>query len=142
MHMRGTPQTMTSDPNLVYERGVLRDVASELGARVRAATAAGVAPWRLVVDPGVGFAKTTAHNLDILRHLPTLKRDLGGLPLLYGPSRKRFLGDLVHEPEPTKRDAATAGACCAAVPAADLVRVHDVRTVAHALKVADAARRF
>ena len=138
MHMRGTPATMTG---LASYDDVVAEVASELNARVDAAAAAGVAPWRVVVDPGLGFAKNTAHNVALLRALPELKTALGGLPLLVGPSRKRFLGELAGEADAARRDAATAGACCACAPAADVVRVHDVWTTKQALAVYDAVRR-
>ena len=95
----------------------------------------------IVVDPGIGFAKNTEHNVALLRNLAQFKQNLGGLPLLIGASRKRFLGDLAGEADATRRDAATAGACVACVPHADVVRVHDVRTAVQALRVADAILR-
>lgn len=138
MHMRGEPNTMNS---LASYEDVVQEVSSELQERVRAALDTGIAPWRLVVDPGLGFAKNTEHNVALLRDLPRFKRALGGLPVLVGASRKRFLGDLAGEPEASQRDAATAGACVASLPAADIVRVHDVRTCVQALRVADAVLR-
>ena len=77
----------------------------------------------------------------LLRNLAQFKRNLGNLPVLIGASRKRFLGDLAGEADASRRDAATAGACVACVPHADVVRVHDVRTAVQALKVADAILR-
>ena len=141
MHMRGTPLTMADPARRVYAGGVVDGVAAELRDRVAAAAAAGVAPWRVLVDPGVGFAKDTAQNLELLRGLGELRRKTGDLPLLLGVSRKRFLGDLTGEPDAAKRDAATAGACAATVPHADVVRVHDVRAARHALAAADAILR-
>jgi len=138
MHMRGEPGTMNS---LATYEDVVAEVSLELQERVTAALDAGICPWRIVVDPGIGFAKKTEHNVALLRNLAEFKRNLGNLPVLIGASRKRFLGDLAGEADASKRDAATAGACVACVPHADVVRVHDVRTAVQALKVADAILR-
>ena len=138
MHMRGEPGTMNS---LASYEDVVAEVSVELQERVTAALDAGICPWRIVVDPGIGFAKNTEHNVALLRNLAQFKRNLGNLPVLIGASRKRFLGDLAGEADASKRDAATAGACVACVPHADVVRVHDVRTAVQALKVADAILR-
>jgi len=138
MHMRGEPGTMNS---LASYEDVVAEVSVELQERVTAALDAGICPWRVVVDPGIGFAKNTEHNVALLRNLAQFKRNLGNLPVLIGASRKRFLGELAGEADASKRDAATAGACVACVPHADVVRVHDVRTAVQALKVADAILR-
>ena len=138
MHMRGEPGTMNS---LASYEDVVAEVSLELQERVTAALDAGICPWRIVVDPGIGFAKNTEHNVALLRNLAQFKRNLGNLPVLIGASRKRFLGDLAGEADASLRDAATAGACVACVPHADVVRVHDVRTAVQALKVADAILR-
>ena len=138
MHMRGEPGTMNS---LASYEDVVAEVSVELQERVTAALDAGICPWRVVVDPGIGFAKNTEHNVALLRNLAQFKRNLGNLPVLIGASRKRFLGELAGEADASRRDAATAGACVACVPHADVVRVHDVRTAVQALKVADAILR-
>jgi len=138
MHMRGEPGTMNQ---LASYEDVVAEVSVELRERVTAALDAGICPWRVVVDPGIGFAKNTEHNVALLRNLAQFKRNLGNLPVLIGASRKRFLGELAGEADASKRDAATAGACVACVPHADVVRVHDVRTAVQALKVADAILR-
>ena len=138
MHMRGEPGTMNQ---LASYEDVVAEVSLELQERVRAAREAGICPWRIVVDPGIGFAKKTEHNVALLRNLAEFKRNLGNLPVLIGASRKRFLGELAGEADASRRDAATAGACVACVPHADVVRVHDVRTAVQALKVADAILR-
>ena len=138
MHMRGEPGTMNS---LASYEDVVAEVSVELQERVTAALDAGICPWRIVVDPGIGFAKNTEHNVALLRNLAEFKRNLGNLPVLIGASRKRFLGELAGEADASRRDAATAGACVACVPHADVVRVHDVRTAVQALKVADAILR-
>lgn len=113
------------------------EVVTELAERVAAVTVA--LRGRMFVDPGLGFGKGTAENLELLQRLGELRARLG-LPVLVGPSRKRFLGELtgraLHE-----RDDATVGACLAAAAAgADMLRVHDVRRVRDALVVFEQAR--
>lgn len=116
---------------------VVADVASFLDERVAAAEAAGVAPGRVLVDPGIGFGKRVEDNLALTRHLDAVRGRAAGV--LYGPSRKRFLGALTGEQDPARRDAATVGAVCfAAQRGADVVRVHDVRGCRQALLVVDA----
>lgn len=133
MHMRGTPATM--DALAVYH-DVSAEVAAELAARRDAALAAGIAPEAIVLDPGLGFAKTTEHNLALIGDLePVLAL---GHPVLVGPSRKRFLGAVTGKGV-ADRDAATAAACVAArLHGARLFRVHDVAAAREALLVADA----
>jgi dihydropteroate synthase len=133
MHMRGTPATMDA---LADYGDVIEDVAAELAARRDAALAAGIAAAAIVLDPGLGFAKRTEHNLTLLARLERLTRL--GHPLLVGPSRKRFLGAVTGKGV-TGRDAATAAACVAArLGGAQLFRVHDVASAREALLVADA----
>ncbi|KAL1620703.1 trifunctional dihydropteroate synthetase [Diplodia seriata] len=142
MHMRGDPDTMTKLTN--YPRGVLRGVADELGARVRAAEAAGVRRWRVILDPGVGFAKTQEQNLELLRRLGEL-RDVPafrGLPWLVGSSRKGFVGKITDVKEPRDRVMGTAATVVAAVQGgADVVRVHDVPQMVETVKMSDAIWR-
>jgi dihydropteroate synthase len=119
MHMQGTPQTMQINPH--YD-----DVAAEvyrfLEARLHAAAAVGIEASRVVLDPGIGFGKTTEHNLELLARLGELRAL--GRPVLLGVSRKGFLGREVGE-----RLAGSLAAACHAVArgAAQIVRVHDVR---------------
>ncbi|MBW3535916.1 MAG: dihydropteroate synthase [Gemmatimonadetes bacterium] len=131
MHMRGEPSTMTERARY---RDVVVEVRDELRGAMDRALAAGVDAERVVVDPGLGFAKTAAHNWTLLRRLDELL-DLGR-PLLVGPSRKRFLGDLLGVPA-RERQVGTAATCVLAYLAgARVFRVHDVRPVAQALRVA------
>lgn len=142
MHMRGSPQTMTS--LLEYPGGVIPDVAAELGERIAAAEEAGIRRWRIILDPGLGFAKIQPHDLEILRELPRL-RAMPGLecfPWLMGPSRKRFIGHLTGVKTPRERVWGTAATVSASVAGgADIVRVHDVREMWQVAKVADAIYR-
>jgi dihydropteroate synthase len=133
MHMRGEPDTM--DAQATY-MDVVSEVAGELDERVQAARQAGIAQDRIVVDPGLGFAKNGEQNLAILSYLEVFT-DLG-YPVMVGPSRKRFLGAITGKPA-EGRDAATAAACVVArMKGAALFRVHDVAAAREALDVADA----
>ena len=121
---------------------VVAEVRAELLASVDAAVAAGVDPAKLVIDPGLGFAKTGQHNWALLRALPQLVAT--GIPVLLGASRKRFLGTLLAGPDgsprpPAGRETATAViSALAALYGAWGVRVHDVRATVDALKVVGA----
>jgi dihydropteroate synthase len=136
MHLKGEPETMMQQADY---GDVVAEVADFLRARVAAAVAAGIAPARIVVDPGIGFAKTIEHNLEIARRQRELL-DLGR-PLLLGWSRKGTLGRLTGR-EVHERLAASVAAALAAVDAgASIVRVHDVAATVDALAVWQALRR-
>lgn len=146
MHMRGTPQDMQQRRHTSYG-DVVGEVAAELAAAAAAAIDAGVEPWRLVLDPGLGFAKTHDGNLRLLAHLPSLRAalpaPLAGLPLLLGPSRKGFLGKLTGHAEAADRDYATAAAAALCVAGgASIIRAHNVAAVRDACRVADAVHRL
>ncbi len=114
-------------------------MARELGASVTRARRAGVPEHRIAVDPGIGFGKRLEDNLALLANAGRLGAALS-LPVLVGPSRKRFLGSLTGDPVEC-RDAATAAACAVAIFAgADAVRVHDVAGAVRAAAVAKALR--
>jgi dihydropteroate synthase len=131
-----------ADGDRVVDDDIAATVTAFLRERVARAVAAGVAAERIVVDPGIGFGKTVAHNLALSRDLDGLVARSGAAAVLYGPSRKRFLGALTGRSTPEDRDAATIGAVCAAVAAGvDVVRVHDVAGVVDAVRVADAILR-
>jgi dihydropteroate synthase len=129
MHAQGGPKTMQDAP--AYD-DVLLDVCDFLAARVAAAEAAGIPRSRILVDPGIGFGKTVAHNLALVRGLALL-HDLG-CPILFGASRKRFIGTLADAPVPADR---TPGSLAVALEAlrrgAQVVRVHDVKETRQAL---------
>jgi dihydropteroate synthase len=136
MHWRAHSRDMQS---LAVYDDVVTDVRDELRQRVDAAVAAGVAPGQLILDPGLGFAKTAGHNWSLLAHLERLL-DLG-FPVLVGASRKSFLGSLLRGPDGTPRpvggrEAATEATSLLAVQAGAWgVRVHDVRSTVDALAV-------
>jgi dihydropteroate synthase len=139
MHMRGTPATMQSRTDYA---DVVDDVAAELAGPLARAGAAGIARGRIVLDPGIGFAKTAEQNLELIASLRRLEARLGR-PVLLGPSRKSFIGALLGGIPPEARDAGTVGACVAGLArGARLFRVHDVRGARQALDVAWAVLRI
>jgi dihydropteroate synthase len=145
MHMLGDPRSMQEAPH--YD-----DVVDEVGAflveRLAAARAAGVNEASLVADPGIGFGKTVTHNLDLLARLRELVERVDA-PLLVGTSRKRFLGSVLAHvagvdgtPEPDARDDGTlASVVWALDQGARIVRVHDVRSSARAVRLLDVLDR-
>jgi dihydropteroate synthase len=135
-HLRGAPATMQRD---VHFGDVVAEVAEELRASAECARTAGVPDERLAADPGIGFGKRLPHNLALLAGVGRL-RELVGLPVLVGPSRKSFLGELTGDP-PGERDVASHAACAVAIfQGADAVRVHDVPGARRAAAVAWALR--
>ncbi|KAG4429110.1 hypothetical protein IFR05_015406 [Cadophora sp. M221] len=142
MHMRGTPQTMSKLTS--YPSGLIPTIASELLKRVAAAEAAGVRRWRIILDPGIGFAKTAEQNVEVLRRLGELRDwpGLRGLPWLVGSSRKSFIGKITGVEYANERIMGTAVTVAAAIQGgADIVRVHDVDAMLEATKMADAIWR-
>lgn len=135
-HLRGTPATMQDAPQF---HDVLGEVAEELAASVAHAEAAGVVPAQIVVDPGIGFGKRQQDNLALLANAGWLGERLGK-PVLVGPSRKAFLGQLTGD-RVEERDVATAAACAVAVFAgAAAIRVHDVGAGVRAARIGAALR--
>lgn len=133
MHSRGTSATMDS---LAVYGDVVAEVRAELQMATNTALHAGVEPAQLIWDIGLGFAKTTDQNLELLRRLPQLVDDV---PLLVGPSRKRFIGAVLQEPRPRARLWGTAASVCRAIAGgARVVRVHDVGPIVQTCRMADA----
>ncbi len=130
MHMKGEPATMQAAPS--YD-----DVVAEVRAflRQRAATGREAGVDEVWVDPGIGFGKTTEHNLSLLRHLDELVAD--GCPVVVGTSRKGFLGQLTGgAPADDRVEASVATAVWAVERGASMVRVHDVAPTVQALRIA------
>jgi dihydropteroate synthase len=137
MHMAGTPKSMQADPRY---RDVVAEVRAFLAERAAAAVAAGIARDRIAVDPGIGFGKTLDHNLTILAHTDALVEL--GFSVLVGPSRKRFIGELLGIDDPAGRDTATLAAVAAAVlGGASAVRVHEVAAARDVATLAAAIAR-
>lgn len=137
MHMQRDPQTMQAAP--VYD-DVVQEVAGYLRQRVETLSAAGIARARMCIDPGFGFGKTLAHNLELLKNLEVILQEVG-LPLLAGMSRKSMIGLLTGKPVEQRLAGSVAAALVAAENGARIVRVHDVAATVDALKVWQAARR-
>jgi dihydropteroate synthase len=142
MHWRGHSVDMQTRSH--YANGVVKDVVAELRLRLSAAEDAGIDETRIVLDPGLGFAKDTQHNWELLTHLDQISAL--GRPVLVGASRKRFLGELLASPEgppdpPLRDDATVAVTALSAATGAWCVRVHDVRGNNDAVLVALAWRR-
>src|SRR5918912_3228142 len=137
MHMLGEPRTMQIDPR--YE-DVVGEVRAFLEERAAFALGEGIAAERIMVDPGIGFGKTVAHNLELLRRLAEIA-DLG-FPVVIGTSRKAFLGKLAGREDPHQRVAGTVATNVLALErGATVFRVHDVAPNADALAVAAATVR-
>ncbi|CAN0035705.1 unnamed protein product [Discosporangium mesarthrocarpum] len=135
MHMRGTPQTME---RMKDYHAIVQQVTEGLRERSLAAGQGRIPRWLHVLDPGIGFAKTHEDSLLLLNELDKIKEGVG-CPLLVGPSRKRFIGQILGEQRADQRDWGTAGACCASADrGASILRVHNVKGVAQALAVRDA----
>ncbi len=133
MHMLGEPRTMQDDPR--YD-DVVAEVKAFLAERLEAATAAGIAEERIWLDPGIGFGKTAAHNMELLRRLGEL-RELGR-PLVIGTSRKSFIGRVDGSAAHERLGGTIASSVLAAAEGAEVLRVHDVAEVGQALAVATA----
>ncbi|HEZ1605294.1 TPA: dihydropteroate synthase [Neisseria meningitidis] len=135
MHMQGVPKTMQINPKY---QDVVGEVARYLKARSAECIAAGIAPQRITLDPGFGFGKTLQHNIALMRHLPELMAETG-YPLLIGVSRKSMIGELTGETDAAARVHGSVAAALAAVArGAKIVRVHDVKATADALKAWEA----
>jgi dihydropteroate synthase len=135
MHTRGTPADMAS--RAVYA-DVVAEVAAELEAAMARAEAAGLPRARIVLDPGIGFAKTAAQSAELLARLPELRAL--GRPLLVGPSRKSFIGAITGAPVGERLPGTLAAVTAAVLAGAEWIRVHDVADARQAARVAAAIR--
>lgn len=133
MHMQGTPRNMQENPH--YD-DLIGEISSFLSERAEAACEAGIDAEKVLIDPGVGFGKTTLHNLEIIRRLEEF-RPLP-YPLVIGPSRKRFIGYVLDKPVDERLMGTAAAVSFAIARGADIVRVHDVREMVDVVKLADA----
>lgn len=139
MHSRGDSSTMDACTDY-GDRGVVAGVLSELRRSTDRALAAGLRREQLIWDPGLGFAKSNDQNLELLCRLEELQQD--GIPLLLGPSRKRFIGAVLDEPRARARIWGTAAVCARAVEAGvQVLRVHDVGPMSQVVRMAAAVKR-
>ncbi|MGH7766524.1 MAG: dihydropteroate synthase [Candidatus Binatia bacterium] len=135
MHMQGRPETMQHSP--AYE-DVVEEVKTFLQGRVQFAVQAGIEAERIIVDPGIGFGKNLEHNLALLRGLAALAGL--GRPLLVGTSRKTFIGKLLDAAPEERLEGSLAAAAASVLAGANIVRVHDVKEAARAVRISDALR--
>jgi dihydropteroate synthase len=136
MHAKGSPADMQENPS--YD-DVIHEIKTFLAERVSCAERAGIARDRIIVDPGMGFGKTGGHNLEILRRAEEF-RGLG-VPVMVGPSRKRFIGQILGIDDPKARDTGTLAAVAACVLAGvELIRVHDVAACRQVADLSQAIR--
>ncbi len=135
MHMQGEPRTMQKEPRY---RDVTGEIRASLEARVEACVAAGIPRERIAIDPGFGFGKTAAHNLELLRRLTELTS--GPQPVLVGLSRKSLVGTILGRNGADRLHGSLALAAVAVLQGARIVRAHDVAATVDAVKVANAVR--
>ena len=133
MHMQGEPKTMQENPSYT---DVVSDVLGFFRERIKKAEDAGVKD--IVIDPGIGFGKTTSHNLQLLKRLSEFKEL--GKPILVGPSRKSFIGNISNLPVSERLEGTLAAVSIAVLNGANLVRVHDVLQCKRAVEIAEAIR--
>ncbi|WP_017652314.1 dihydropteroate synthase [Fortiea contorta] len=137
MHIRGNPQTMQQQTDY---QDLMEEISRFLSQQIAAATAVGVDENKIIIDPGIGFAKNYEQNIEIFRQLRSLSKL--NRPILVGASRKSFIGRILNQPEPKARVWGTAAACSAAIfHGADILRVHDVKEMHDVSLVADALFR-
>ena len=137
MHMRGTPQTMQQ---MTDYQDLVADIIDFLSHQIQNAIACGVRESKIIIDPGIGFAKTPEQNIELLRRLSEFKALK--VPILVGTSRKSFIGKIINQPEPQKRVWGTAATCCSAIMSgADILRVHDVAEIYDVSRVTDTISR-
>ena len=137
MHIRGTPQTMQK---LTDYQDLIGEIYQFLSRQIEVAIASGITRDKIIIDPGIGFAKNYDQSIEILRRLAVF-RSLN-CPILVGPSRKSFIGRILNQPDPKARIWGTAAACCAAIASgANILRVHDLKEMRDVCRVADAIFR-
>ena len=137
MHMRGNPQIMQQ---MTDYQDLVTDITEFLRLQLKNAIACGVDSSKIIIDPGIGFAKTPKQNIELLRRLSEFKALK--MPILVGTSRKSFIGKILNQKEPQKRVLGTAATCCSAIMSgADILRIHDVAEIYDVSRVADAIYR-
>ena len=133
MHMKGTPRTMQKDPS--YEN-IVSEIIRFFEQRMEEAISCGIQENSIILDPGIGFGKKLVHNLEILRSLREFKTL--GRPLLVGPSRKSFIGEILDLPIGERLHGTAAAVAVSILNGADILRVHDVAEMKQVAKVVDA----
>lgn len=133
MHMRGTPTTMQQ---MTDYTDVVSEILAFFELQLDRAIECGIDRSQIIIDPGIGFAKTYQQSIELIRHLDRFQRL--DLPLLVGVSRKSFIGKILDRSDPNQRLWGTAAVCCAAIArGVDILRVHDVAEMSDVCRVAD-----
>lgn len=133
MHIKGTPETMQ---NLTEYKDLIGEIYQFFVERINLAKAAGIDHNKIIIDPGIGFAKTYPQNIEVLQKLSTFQSL--NVPILVGASRKSFIGHILDKNNPKERIWGTASACCGAIAGgADILRVHDLPEMSDVCRVAD-----
>ncbi len=133
MHLRGTPTTMTQ---MTEYDDVVAEIFGFFEMQIDRAVKCGIDRSQIIIDPGIGFAKTYQQSIELIRQLDRFQ--ILDLPLLVGVSRKSFIGKILDQPDPNRRLWGTAAACCAAIAkGGDILRVHDVAEMVDVSRVAD-----
>ena len=133
MHIRGTPKTMQK---LTDYQDLIGEIYKFLESRIEVAVKAGIEREKIIIDPGIGFAKNYEQNLEIIRNLSRFKSL--NCPILVGLSRKSFIGQILNQPDAKQRVWGTAAGCVAAIAQyIDILRVHDVKEMSEVCQVAD-----
>lgn len=128
MHMRGTPKTMQK--NIRYQN-LIQDILHSLRRSIEICLEIGIKSDKILIDPGIGFGKTTEHNLEIINHLREFQKL--NQPILIGPSRKSFIGNILNVPVDQRLFGTIAACCVCALKGAHILRVHDVKAVQEAV---------
>ncbi len=137
MHMRGTPGTMQQ---MTEYQDIVAEMIDFFETQIDRAIQSGIDRSQIIIDPGIGFAKTYQQSIQLIRQLDNFQ--VLDSPLLVGVSRKSFIGKILNQPDPNQRLWGTAAACCAAIAhGADILRVHDVAEMVDVSLVADAMWR-
>ncbi len=136
MHMKGTPKNMQLNPSYTSVMGEIKEFLRD---RVKFAISKGMERDSIIIDPGIGFGKTTEHNYEIIRNLRELKEL--DLPVLIGPSRKSFIGNTLGLEVDDRLEGTLATITMCVMNGADMVRVHDVKEVLRAVRMTDAIYR-
>jgi dihydropteroate synthase len=131
MHIKGTPENMQENPE--YEN-VIDEIYDYLEDKANTAVNSGIKPEKIIVDPGIGFGKTTEHNLKIINKVSEFK--MLGYPVLIGVSRKSFIGNVLDLPVEERLEGSLAASVCSVMGGVNILRVHDVKETIKAVKIA------
>jgi dihydropteroate synthase len=131
MHIKGTPKNMQENPE--YEN-VIDEIYDYLEDKTNTAVGSAIKPGKIIVDPGIGFGKTTEHNLRIINKVGEFK--MLGYPVLIGASRKSFIGNVLDLPVEERLEGSLAASVCSVIGGANILRVHDIKETIRAVKIA------